>query len=169
MTALGGAVAWGVISQGAAIGAMAGAVLGLRLRPRRPLIACNLALAIVGVPLALLAAHAPAMLVAVTAGLAWGGLTFMNTLWVTVIQQRIPARALSRVMAYDWLVSLGLTPLGLAVAGPLGAAAGVSWTLVGAAVLVVLACLLVLAVPEVRRLTHAPRTRVEEKAAAYGA
>jgi MFS family permease len=163
VTALGGEVAWGVITQGAAVGAVGGAVLALRARPRRPLIACNLALTIVGVPLVLLAAHAPAALIAVTTGLAFGGLAFMNTVWLTVVQQRIPARALSRVMAYDWLTSLGLTPVGLAVAGPLGAAAGVSRTLVGAAVLVVLSCLLVLAVPEVRRLALDPAIQLEEK------
>jgi hypothetical protein len=166
VTALGGELAWGVITQGAAIGAVAGAVLALRVRPRRPLIACNLALTIVGVPLVLLAAHAPAALIAATTGLAFGGLAFMNTIWLTVVQRHIPPRALSRVMAYDWLTSLGLTPAGLAVAGPLGAAAGVSRTLVGAAVLVVLACLLVLAVPEVRRLTLAHPADTEEKAAA---
>ncbi len=156
VTALGGQFAWGVITQGAAIGAVAGSVLAMRVRPRRPLVACNLALTIVGAPLVLLAAHAPAALISVTAGLAFGGLAFMNITWLTVVQRHIPARALSRVMAYDWLTSLGLTPVGLALAGPLGAAAGVPGTLVGAAVLVVAACLLVLAVPEVRRLGAAP-------------
>ncbi|MEV0404856.1 MFS transporter [Actinoallomurus sp. NPDC050550] len=150
---LGGQVAWGVITQGGALGAVVGAVTALRLRPRRPLTACNLLLAIFGLPLALLAARAPAPLVAVAAGLAFGGLTFMNSVWLTAVQQHIPARALSRVMAYDWLTSLGLTPAGLAVAGPLGAAVGTSATLAGTAGLVVAACLLVLAVPDVRRLT----------------
>jgi len=166
VTVLGGAVAWGVITQGGALGAMAGAVLALRIRPHRPLVVCNLVLSIIGVPLVLLAAHAPPALIAVTTGLAFGGLAFMNTVWLTVVQQRIPARALSRVMAYDWLTSLGLTPLGLAVAGPLGATFGVSRTLVGAAVLVVLGCLLVLAVPDVRRLSLDAGTTSEEKVAA---
>ncbi len=159
VTALGGEFAWGIITQGAAVGAVAGAVLAMRVHPRRPLVACNLALTIVGLPLVLLAAHAPAALIAVTAGAAFGGLTFMNTIWLTVVQQRIPARALSRVMSYDWLTSLALAPAGLAVAGPLGAAAGVSATLIGAAVLVVTACLLVLFVPEVRRLSATPEPR----------
>ena len=44
----------------------------------------------------------------------FGGLTFMNSLWLTAVQQYIPARALSRVMAYDWLTSLGLLHLSTA-------------------------------------------------------
>lgn len=159
VTALGGQVSWGIISQGAAVGAVAGAVVAMRVHPRRPLVACNLALAVFGVPLVLLAAHAPVALIAVAAGAVFGGLTFMNTIWLTVVQRHIPARALSRVMAYDWLISIALAPAGLAVAGPLGGAAGVSATLVGAAVFVVAACLLVLVVPDVRRLSAAPEPR----------
>ncbi|GAB3962138.1 MFS transporter [Actinoallomurus acanthiterrae] len=167
---LGGQVAWGVITQGGALGAVIGAVIALRVRPRRPLTACNLLLAVFGLPLALLAARAPAPLVAVAAGLAFGGLTFMNSLWLTAVQQYIPARALSRVMAYDWLTSLGLTPVGLAVAGPLGAAVGTSAALAGTAALVVTACVLVLAVPDVRRLTLGlPAPVVEEPSPAASA
>jgi hypothetical protein len=167
---LGGQVAWGVITQGGAIGAVAGAVLALRLRPRRPLTACNLLLALFGLPLALLAARAPAPLVAAAAGLSFGGLTFMNSVWLTAVQQYIPARALSRVMAYDWLTSLGLTPVGLALAGPLGAAVGAPAALAGTAVLVVTACVLVLAVPDVRRLAlSAPAPVVQEAAATASA
>lgn len=164
---LGGPVAWGIITQGSAVGAVGGAVLALRVRPeRRPLVACNLALAIFGLPLALLAAHAPAPVIAVAGGLAWGGLTFMNSVWLTAVQQHIPAHALSRVMAYDWLTSLGLTPLGLAVAGPVGVAVGPATGLAGMAVLVVGACVLVLAVPEVRRLRLRPAAPREAKVAA---
>jgi MFS family permease len=161
VTALGGAVAWGVISQGAALGAVAGAVLALRTRPGRPLVAGNLTLTALCAPLALLAVRAPALVIAVAAALAWAGLSFTNTVWLTVVQQHIPPRALSRVMAYDWLTSLALTPIALAAAGPLSSVIGVSDTLAGASAAVLLACLLVLAVPEVRRLTLSRTTPAE--------
>ena len=157
VTALGGQFAWGVITQGAAIGAVAGSVLAMRVHPRRPLVACNLALTIVGAPLVLLAAHAPAALISVTAGLAFGGLDLHEH---HLADRRPAAHPRAGAVAGD---GLRLAHLARADpgrprpgAGPLGAAAGVPGTLVGAAVLVVAACLLVLAVPEVRRLGAAP-------------
>ena len=38
--------------------------------------------------------------------------------------ERIPLDALSRVSAYDWMLSFGLLPLGYLIAGPLGEAFG---------------------------------------------
>ena len=149
---LGGEISWGIIAQGAAIGALAGVVLALRLRPRRPLVTANLALALGGLPLVLLAVAAPPLLVAVAAGFTYAGLSLMQVLWQTTVQQHVPEYALSRVLAYDWLGSLALTPVGLALAGPLADRIGLTATLLGAAVLVTGSCLAVLAVPEVRRI-----------------
>jgi hypothetical protein len=74
------------------------------------------------------------------------------TLWDTSIQEQVPAHALSRVSSYDFTVSLGLMPVGMAVAGPIAAAAGLRATLVGFGVLGMLAALGWLAVPDVRRV-----------------
>jgi hypothetical protein len=59
---------------------------------------------------------------------------------------------LSRVYSYDALGSLVLIPVGFAIAGPVADAIGTGPTLYGAAALVVLATLPVLAVREVREL-----------------
>jgi MFS family permease len=150
--ALGGAVAWGLIVQVGAIGAVLGAALAFRIRPRRPLVTANIALALAGLPLVLLAVQASVYVVAVAAGLMYGGLTVMQVLWQTVVQQQIPREVLSRVLAYDWLGSLGFTPLGLALAGPLAVAVGTGTTLTAAAVLLLVGCLGLLAVPEVRHI-----------------
>jgi MFS family permease len=147
--ALGGDVSWGYITQAAALGALVGAVLALRVRVSRPLVAANIGLSLAAIPLALLALRVPAPVTAAGAALMFGGLTVMQVHWQTTVQQRIPAAAMSRVMAYDWLVSLGLTPLGLALAGPLAEWIGVSTTLGAAAILVGGACLAVLGVSEV--------------------
>ena len=40
------------------------------------------------------------------------------TLWDLSIQEQVPARAVSRVSAYDFSVSMGLMPLGMVMAGP---------------------------------------------------
>ncbi|MGV9772328.1 MFS transporter [Streptosporangium sp. NPDC003464] len=156
VTGLGGELAWGTIVQGGTVGALCGALLALRARPRRPLLAANLALALGALPFVTLAAGAPALAVAAAYGLMTGGLAFMAPFWETAVQEHIPAEAISRVSAYDWMLSLGLMPLGMALAGPLSSAAGTAPTLYGAAALIALSCLGVLALPDVRRLGRAP-------------
>ena len=40
--------------------------------------------------------------------------------WVTALAERIPPDKLSRVTSYDWMLSLGLVPLGICSPGPGG-------------------------------------------------
>ncbi|MGZ4190675.1 MAG: MFS transporter [Actinomycetota bacterium] len=58
------------------------------------------------------------------------GLSRGNVLWNALIQSDVPREVLSRVSSLDWMVSLGLFPLGLAIAAPIAGAIGVSRTLV---------------------------------------
>jgi predicted MFS family arabinose efflux permease len=155
VSSLGGELAWGTIAQGGPIGALLGALAGLRIRSRRPLVAANLALSLGAVPLVLLAVHAPALLVAAGYGLLAGGLAFMAPLWETTVQRHITEEAISRVSAYDWLTSLALTPAGMALAGPAAEALGTSALMYGSAVLIAGSCLGVLAHRDVRRLPAA--------------
>jgi hypothetical protein len=50
--------------------------------------------------------------------------SLMMIWWETSLAQHIPAAALSRVSAWDWMGSLALMPLGFAIAGPLAASLG---------------------------------------------
>jgi hypothetical protein len=68
------------------------------------------------------------------------------------MQQQISGEMLSRVYAYDMLGSIALVPVGLAAIGPLADALGTQETLYGAAALIVLVTLPVLAVRDVREL-----------------
>jgi hypothetical protein len=70
-------------------------------------------------------------LVALLYGLLGVLFEFGNLIWATLLQERVPARVLGRVSSLDWLISVGLYPLGLAVAGPVAAAVGVAAVLVG--------------------------------------
>ncbi|MFI6510287.1 MFS transporter [Streptosporangium sp. NPDC050855] len=162
VTTLGGELAWGTIVQGGTIGALAGALLTLRVRPKRPLVVANLVLALGALPLVLLAAGMSAPMVAVAYGLMTGGLALMAPMWETLVQEHIPAEAISRVSAYDWLLSLGLMPLGMALAGPLATAVGTAPTLYGAAALLAASCLGVLLLPDIRRLGHRSADAVPE-------
>ncbi len=65
--------------------------------------------------------------------IATPGLLYGNVVWETMLQQMVPREILGRVSSVDWFVSLGLSPIGLVVAGALSGVVGVSTYLVGAA------------------------------------
>ena len=150
---LGGAFAFTEILLGLSFGSLAGGFLSLRVHFRRPLLAGSALTAFLGVPTALLAVHAPALVIACGTFLAGTGNMVSNSLWETALQRHIAPAALSRVSAYDWFGSLAFQPVGLAIAGPLAAGLGTSTTLwIAAAGSVVIAAILV-ATPSVRALT----------------
>jgi predicted MFS family arabinose efflux permease len=147
---LGGAAAWGAILAALGAGALAGALLAIRLRPRRPLVVVALSYAVLSVPLAGLASGAHLAVVCISAFLAGLGMMLGNTVWESALQRRIPDDALSRVSAYEWFGSLALRPLGLALWGPLAAAIGLSASLWLAFLLEAGVALALLAVADVR-------------------
>ncbi|MGW1028094.1 MFS transporter [Streptomyces sp. NPDC002577] len=150
---LGGEGVWVAILQAGAIGLLLGSLLAGRARPRRPVLVANLGLATYALPLALLAAEAPAPAVIGAYGVAQAGLGFLNPVWQTSVQAAIPPGVLARVTSYDWLLSLGAMPLGYVLA-PLAANAwGAGTPLWVSAVVVGVACTGTAAVPGVRRFT----------------
>jgi cyanate permease len=78
------------------------------------------------------------------------------TLWDLSIQEQIPSRAVSRVSAYDFTVSVGLMPLGMAVCGPIADAIGLQATLRWMSAVGVLAALVWVLQPSVRALRRPP-------------
>ena len=114
--------------------------------------AVDLVLTSLAVPLVLFGLAAPAWAVVTAYGLAAVGLGFANPVWLTAVQQEIPADALARVSAYDWLVSLGAQLLGFAVGPALTRVAGFTWPLSAAAALVVITLLVPASLPSVRGL-----------------
>ena len=147
-TALRGAGAWGLIAAAFGAGSIAGGVVALRYRPRRPMLVGLSLTCLHAGPLALLALEASAPVIAVAAFVAGSQLTLLNTLWETTLQELVPAHLLSRVVAYDWLTASVFAPFGYAVAGILaGPLLGVDATLwLAAAVALALAA----AVPLIR-------------------
>ncbi|MGW3040259.1 MFS transporter [Kitasatospora sp. NPDC001159] len=149
---LGGDGVWVAITQAGAVGLLLGSLLAGRVRPRRPVLVGNLALALYGLPLLALAVPAPTPLTVAAYGVAMAGLGFLNPVWETVVQQDFPAGVLARVTSYDWLLSLAAAPLGYVLA-PLAADAwGSRVPLLAAAALVTAVCAGTAAVPGVRRL-----------------
>lgn len=154
LTLLGGEGAWLLIVQCGAAGLLAGSVVASRVRPTRPLVPANVALALHALPFAVLALPAPAPVVAAAYGLGLAGLGFLSPVWETVVQQHIPTAAQARVSAYDWVISIGAMPLGYALAATAGIV-GTGPLLWGGAALIAVSSLGVLAVPAVRRLGSA--------------
>ncbi|WP_224391015.1 MFS transporter [Pseudonocardia sp. ICBG1293] len=129
------------------IGAAAGSAAFLVVAPpRRHLSAMMVLWALACLPLAVFGTGAPLWLM-VTAGFVVG--TLFNApmvIWGTLLQQRVPRALLGRVSGLDFFVSLGLLPVSMALAGPVGSAIGLQATFLGAAMIpAVLAVVAVLA------------------------
>jgi MFS family permease len=152
LRSLGGAASWATIVAALGIGSTLGGLALLRVTPSRPLLLGVPLLALLALPTALLAVPASTVVIAVGALAGGFGLAVFNTLFETTVQHHVAPDALSRVSSIDWLMSVGLFPLGLAVAGPAAAAFGVRLPLVIAAVWIVASTLIVLAVPSVRHI-----------------
>lgn len=150
---LGGAAVWGAMLSAAAIGALAGGALALASRPRRMLVAACLSLFGVVLVLVTLSLAAPRPW-QIGAMLMYGGaISYTDALWYSAMQANVPPEKISRVSSFDWLGSTALYPLGLALAGPVAAAIGVSNELRSMAALLVAGVLTLLAVPSVWRVT----------------
>lgn len=131
---LGGASAWAAIVACGGAGAVLGGAVAMRYRPRRPLLLCN-TLTLLAVPTGvLLAIPAPLPLIAACQFLGGGAFGLFGAVWETTMQRSVPPDKLSRVSAYDWMGSVAMMPIGLAVAGPVSVAFGVRATLVAASI-----------------------------------
>jgi hypothetical protein len=165
---LGGAAAWATIATAFRIGSFLGGVLILRGRVRRPLLVGLLAVSVWVLPWVLLAIPTATAVIAAGALLAGTGLMTFNALWEATLQEHIPARSLSRVSAYDWLGSLALNPIGVALVGPVAVALGLGTTLLLCAALVGVVNLWALTLPGVRRLRSADPVDTQAQAAVMG-
>jgi MFS family permease len=151
---LGGAGPWGVILAFQSVGSVAGGLLAMKLRPRRPLVAALVVVLPVAAELALLGAAAPVWVLAAVGALAFAGLTCSDIIWMTTFQQRIPEHLMSRLSSFDWFGSVVFNPIGYAVVGPLAGAIGVATTLYAAACLNALVSVSVALFPAVRGMTN---------------
>ena len=153
---LGGAAAWGSVLGALGVGALIGSVLATRADVRRPAVVFAVSGAAFAVPLAMLAARVPVPVLAAATLLTGMGMMIGNSAWETALQRHVPDEWLSRVTSYDWLASMALTPVGMALSAPLAAGIGLTPCLWGAAALMLAVTLAPLAVGEVRHLPAFP-------------
>ena len=153
---LGGAPAWGALSASWGSGAIVGSVVGLRVKPRRPLVATDLLLAGIGLPLLALAFSRSVALIAAAEAVFGFTMIMGNSVWLTTMQALIPDVVRARVDAYDGFASLVIMPAGWLVMGPLSSSIGFAATLASAAAIGSIPCVLVALVPQVRRAHRTP-------------
>lgn len=151
----GGAGVFGVLESVGGLGAVIGALVGIRWKPEHPLRVGLLLILMWPVMAGSLALNAPLALVIVFALATGFGFSLTMIWWETALARHIPAYALSRVSAYDWMGSLALLPIGFAIAGPLANAIGPRIVLGVGSVLGFGLLLLSLAPRETRELTDA--------------
>ncbi|WP_399880255.1 MFS transporter [Streptomyces sp. BBFR51] len=115
-------------------GALGGALLIARWRPRSPGRAALAGLAAYGfAPLSLVFPLHPVVVMAAYA-VAGVGIELFNVPWFTAAQREVAPDKLARVSSLDFLLSYGLAPVGLAVIAPAIDAFGAQAVLAGCAV-----------------------------------
>jgi MFS family permease len=143
---------YGLAASAFGLGTIAGAVLGVRWRPRYPMRCAMIAAALWPPAVLLFALGAPLALALVALAIGGGAIALFDVWWQTALAERIPPARLSRVSAYDWMVSVGLLPAGYALAGPISHALGAVNVLAVGSALACLVYLLGLLPRETRKL-----------------
>jgi MFS family permease len=147
-----GASSWAAIVACFGIGGVLGNVVALRIPLRRPVFIAALALVGASLQAAIIGSGLGTVGIAGLELLAGVCVALFFTLWDLSIQEQVPPQAVSRVSAYDFSVSMGLMPLGMAVCGPIADAVGLQATLLGMSTIGLASSLAWLAQPSVRRL-----------------
>ncbi len=152
-----GARLWGLVASATGVGGMVGGLLIFRFRPLRPLVAFELAAALLTTPLVLLAFHTPVLPLAFGSAMFGAALTVLNVTVQTTIQERIPEEVLSRVNSLFSLVATGLSPIGFALCGPVAHLIGARSSLAVGSVVILLSAAALLASRNIRHVTN-PQT-----------
>ena len=149
---LDGASSWAAIVACFGVGGVLGNVVAMRIPLRRPVFIAALALVGASTQAAIIGSGLGTVGIAALELLAGICVALFFTLWDLSIQEQVPAHAVSRVSAYDFSVSLGLMPLGMAMSGPIAEWLGLQATLIGMSAVGLAGALAWLAQPSVRRL-----------------
>jgi MFS family permease len=149
---LGGPKPWSYILAALSVGMMAGVLVSLKVRPKRPLLIALIAQLGVATWIFTIGVTNWIPLIMVSAFFAGIALDFFFVLWQTAMQSNIPRESLSRVSSYDAFGSLVFAPFGLVIAGPITEKIGTEQTLVGMAIIFAVVLAAMLSVASVRNL-----------------
>ncbi len=152
----GGAQTWGLIASATGVGGIAGGLFVLRVHIPRPLLAVQLATALLATPLVMLALHAPVPLLVLGSATFGVALAVVNVLVQTSLQESIPRHFLSRVSSIFSLVAMGLGPIGFALCGPVASMIGTERALGFGACALLASVAALLASYDIQRFTRLP-------------
>jgi len=147
---------WGLMVGLFSLGMLGGGLIALYYRPRRPMVTvalCGTTASAPMIALALQLARVELLAVWLLRGIAIG---VLSAVWDTTLQRRIASESMARVSSWDWMMSGGLWPLGLVLAGPIAQLMGISAALWLSAGLGIAFSLWVLLVKDVWRLRGLP-------------
>ncbi len=119
------ALVLGAFGVGGAIGSLAMASVRM---PRRYLTWMNLTWGVACLPLVVMGVATEIWMVVVAAFFLGVLFSAPMVIWGTLLQRRVPADLLGRVASLDFLVSISLMPVSMALAGPVSEAIGVGTT-----------------------------------------
>ena len=147
-----GARSWAFVLTCESIGFVIGSLVAMRLKVKYPL--RFLLIASISIPIYLFAMAKPQPLIVIgLCALLWGiTLDLWSSLWSTAMQREIPREALSRVSSFDAMGTMLLRPVGLAMAGPLSVAIGLTRSMELLAAISTLCLIGMALVPEMRNM-----------------
>ncbi|WP_020579976.1 MFS transporter [Actinopolymorpha alba] len=148
---------------GYTIGALVGALLIARWRPRFPGWVALAGLAVYGfAPLSLMLPVDPVVVIAayVVAGI---GIELFNVPWFTATQREVAPDKLARISSLDFLLSYGLAPVGLALIAPAINTFGTQAVLATCALICFLAPATAALTPSARHFSRQPEERTVER------
>ncbi|MDH6131221.1 hypothetical protein P3T37_000590 [Kitasatospora sp. MAA4] len=151
-----GATAFGLINCALGAGTVAGGLLAIRFKPRRPLAAGAVAMMAYPLyPLGIVLGW-PVWLLAAAQVVVGAGIGVWGVMWATSVQTQVPGEVLNRVHAYEVAGSVGLYPVGSALAGPAVRAFGTHGVLLVGAVSALLTATALLLARPIRTLGRVP-------------
>jgi MFS family permease len=150
-----GALSWGTVQSVRAIGLLVMSVLAVKVVLRHPLRDGRIWGTLAGLPLLAIGLSGQAWVVAAAAFIGGLGFTVAGITWETAIQTSVPAEALSRVTAYDDLLSYLAIPVSQLAVGPLAESYGAARVSIVCGIAYIAACLIPLASREVRSAERA--------------
>jgi predicted MFS family arabinose efflux permease len=149
---LGGPAAWGAITAADSLGLIAGGLVSLRVTPRRPMLFVVLTGAAVAISPLSLAMVLPLPAICLASFSLGVFVEMMMVQWTVALARNIPPDKLARVSSYDILGSVMAMPAGALIAGPLGAAIGISAAQYAAAAAIIVASALALIPRDIRTM-----------------
>lgn len=142
----------GLMYSAQGVGAVAGAILAVKIRPKEPGTVALLVLLLDLLPLSAMLMHAPSASLAAAMAIGGVGGAVFSVFWATALQAAIPSEVMGRVASLDYLGQLGLDPAGVAVTPPLVRVIGFKAVAIVCAASLLVTTVLPFCVPGVRRL-----------------